>query len=83
MAYGIYYQADVVKKEAYMVTSTLRFSEHVAFDRCVDVENSIFEFFIAPGLEDEFVHIMKALQTAGYITAFTRLDNRLEQGQEL
>ena len=53
-------QADVTKELCWMVTSSLRFSEYVAFDRAFDAEQSVFEFFVAPDLE--FISLIMSTQ---------------------
>lgn len=72
----LYYQARVQKKLCWMVTSTLRFSEHVVFDRCFDKKESIFEFFVAPGLEDVFLDIMHKLEKKDVISELQKMENR-------
>jgi len=54
MQYSLYFQAHVKKELCWIVSSTLRFTEYVAFDRTLDKEQSIFEFFVAPDLQDVF-----------------------------
>lgn len=75
----LYYQAQVEKKLCWMVTSSLRLTEHVVFDRCFDKEKSIFEFFVAPGLENVFLDIMKKLEARNVISQLEKKENRLVQ----
>ena len=77
MKYSFYYQAHVQKEVCWMVTATVRYLDHVAFDRTIDKENSIFEFYVAPDLEDEFVHLAHRLLKAGVFLTFEKLPNRL------
>lgn len=77
MSYSIYYQARVQKELCWMVTSTLRFTEHVAFDRTVDKEGSIFEFFVAPDLEEAFLDVAHKLLKKGVFLDLQKLPNRL------
>jgi len=46
-----------------------RFSyhEHLAFDRAFNVEDSVFEFFVAPDFEDDFLRVMLVLEKAGMV----------------
>ena len=43
--YSLYFQAQVNKKETWFLAATLRSFEHLAFDRTVDKQAGIFEFF--------------------------------------
>jgi len=77
MNYSIYYQARVQKELCWMVTSTMRYAEHVAFDRTVDKENSVFEFFVTPNLEHVFLDIAHKLLDRGVFLDLKKLPNRL------
>ncbi|MBI2344684.1 hypothetical protein HYV10_01270 [Candidatus Dependentiae bacterium] len=77
MSYSVYYQARVQKELCWFVTSTVRFCEHVAFDRTIDKEESIFEFFVAPDLEEAFLDIAYKLLKKGVFLDFKKMPNRL------
>ncbi len=77
MNYSIYYQAHVQKELCWMVTATIRFMDHVAFDRTIDKENSIFEFYVAPDLEDEFLQVAHRLLKRKIFLNLQKLPNRL------
>ncbi len=77
MNYSLYFQADVKKELCWMVTSSLRFTEYVAFDRAFDREQSIFEFFVSPDMEDVFLNVMQKLQEVGVIVTLKKMPNRL------
>lgn len=77
MKYCLYYQAFIKKELCWLVTSTLRYSEHVAFDRCFDKDKSIFEFFVAPELESVFLAIMQKFQEHNISSHLVKLSNRL------
>jgi hypothetical protein len=77
MKYSIYYQARVQRELCWMVTSTLRFCDHVAFDRTIDKEDSIFEFFVAPDLEGEFLAIARCLLKRKVLLDLHKLPNRM------
>jgi hypothetical protein len=78
MNYSLYYQAHVVPQTAWYVTAATRSFEHLAFDRTIDVKNSIFEFFVPSDMESYFLEIMNSLQAQGYIQNLQKLPNRLE-----
>jgi hypothetical protein len=77
MNYSIYYQARVQKELCWFVTSTVRFCEHVAFDRTIEKDESIFEFFVAPDMEQEFLDVAHKLLKRGVFLDLQKLPNRL------
>ncbi|AXK60533.1 hypothetical protein [Candidatus Chromulinivorax destructor] len=77
MKYCLYYRAKIEKELCWIVTSTLRYSEYLVFDRCYDKEQSIFEFFVAPDLQDVFVSIMATFEKHGIVSQLQFLPNRL------
>lgn len=77
MKYCVYYRAKIEKELCWLVTSTLRYSEYVAFDRCYDKEQSIFEFFVAPDFDYVFINIISVFQKHGIVTQVELLPNRL------
>lgn len=84
MKYCLYYRAKIQKELCWLVTSTLRYSEYLAFDRCYDKENSIFEFFVAPDFHDVFMLIMTKFQKHGIATEVQQLPNRLlDQNEQI
>ncbi len=83
MKYCLYYRAKIKKELCWLVTSTLRYSEHLAFDRCYDKENSIFEFFVAPDFQDVFLSIMEKFEKNGISSCLEQMPNRLLDENEL
>lgn len=77
MQYSLYYQARVQKELCWMVTATIRFMDHVAFDRTVDKEQSIFEFYVAPDLEAEFLSVANRLIKHKVFLTLEKLPNRM------
>lgn len=78
MNYCLYYQAYVVPSHCWYLTAILRSFEHMAFDRTVDVENSIFEFFVPPVMQPHFLKLMDYFQQQGIIQNLSLLPNRFE-----
>jgi hypothetical protein len=83
MKYCLYYRAKIKKELCWLVTSTLRYSEHLAFDRCYDKENSIFEFFVAPDLNSVFLSIMAKFEKHGIASECQQIPNRLLDPNEV
>lgn len=73
--YSSYYQARVQKEFCWILTSTVRFADHMVFDRCLDKEQSIFEFFVTPGLEEDFERTMAKLAAKGIVFDLVRLES--------
>ena len=77
MVYCSYYQAHVIPETGWFVVAALKSYEHLAFDRTVDVDRSIFEFFVTPDAEHTFLQVMHYLHERGYIDNLVKLPNRL------
>ncbi|MCL4361332.1 DUF4911 domain-containing protein [Candidatus Dependentiae bacterium] len=76
--YCNYYQAVVKQKDVWFFVATLRSFEHLTFDRTLDKQKSIFEFFVPKDLEKEFEKIMQIYIGYNIISDFQKLTNRLE-----
>lgn len=83
MNYCSYYQATIRREDCWFLTSIIRSYEHVAFDRTVDVERSIFEFFVPEAMEAEFLQIMHYFQEQGIAVDVVKLPNRLMDESEI
>lgn len=77
MKYSLYYQVHVTKEYCWMLSSTLKFVEHVAFDRMIDKEQGKFEFFVAPDLEEVFLDMMHKLEQKKVVYNIQKLQNRM------
>ena len=77
MNYCLYYQAHVEPARCWYLTAILRSHEHVAFDRTIDVEHSIFEFFVPADSEHMFLQIMSFFQDKGIVHNLQKQPNRL------
>lgn len=53
-SYCSYYQAHIKRPYCWFLVAVLRSFEHVAFDRTIDKNNSIFEFFVPHDTEKYF-----------------------------
>lgn len=79
MKYSLYFQAYVTKELCWLLSATLKYCEHLAFDRTIDKEKSIFEFFVSQELEHVFIDVMNALQERGVIKRYQKMQNRLQK----
>ncbi len=77
LLFSSYYQAHIKREMCWFVTATLRSYEHLAFDRTLDPEASLFEFFVSPGSESCFLELMNYYQQEGLVSNVVKLHNRL------
>ena len=82
IAYSAYYQVSVNKSKGWFFVGILRSYENVAFDRTLDKETSLFEVFVAPHSEAEFLDVMQLLANRQVITNLKKLPNRLQTKDE-
>jgi len=75
--YCSYYQAVIDRTNAWFVVTVLKSFEHTVLDRTIDVAESLFEFFVPPAMEEQFISVMKRLQELGYVSELQKLPNRL------
>jgi len=80
--YSSYYQAHVQKELCWFVAATLRSYEHLAFDRTLDQSSSLFEFFVTPSMEQNFLEIMSYYQKENMVSNLVKLPNRLINSAE-
>jgi len=78
LLYCSYYQAQVERELCWFVTACLRSYEHVSFDRTLDPETSLFEFFVPESTEEYFLEIMAYFEKEDLIRNLQKLPNRLE-----
>ena len=84
MNYCVYYQALVDKPLCWYVVAILKSYEHLAFDRTLDISTNLFEFYVPPAREQEFVDLMTYFQDQQLIKGLKKLSNRLaDPSQEL
>lgn len=78
-----YYTAYVLPEQAWFVVAGLKGFEHVAFDRTIDAQNSIFEFFVPAEKEPLFCQIMDYFVSCEYVSDLQKKENRLINEAEL
>ncbi len=75
--YCSYYQAYVLRSECWFVVAVLKSFEHMSFDRTLDTETSLFEFYVPPTTERYFLELMEYFIDNGFVTDLRKLPNRL------
>lgn len=75
--YSLYYVGQFERKKCWLLSSVMRGTEHVAFDRCINKEESIFEFFVPQSTESIFLESMNYLKKEGVLLSLEKKENRL------
>jgi hypothetical protein len=78
MSYCLYFQSRVKKEKVWFLTSVLRSCEHLVLDRTIDLENSIFEFFVPSDFRDEFISLMEFFEEKKIISDLSEIPNRFK-----
>jgi hypothetical protein len=68
----------VKREKAWLLVGIIRSFEHLVFERTLDKEKSIFEFFVPADLEHYFLELMKYFEQQNIISNFRQVPNRLE-----
>ena len=74
---SLYYQANVERSKCWFVVAALKSFEHVCFDRTLDKEASLFEFFVAPDMRDIFLEVMAYFEKKNLVRNLRELPNRI------
>lgn len=81
-SYCSYYQAHVERESCWFVVAILKSYEHLAFDRTIDTESSLFEFFVPFSTESYFLELIAHLESKGLVRDLKKLPNRLFDGSQ-
>jgi hypothetical protein len=82
MLYSSYYQARVEKSQTWFVVGVLRSFEHLVFDRTIDKERGIIEYYVPADLEQYFLEVMEYFAAHNIVHDLVKLPNRLQDPQE-
>ncbi len=75
--YCSYYVGHIKREKVWLLTAMLRGSEHVVFDRTIDVKESLFEFFVPVDMEHIFLELTDFFKKEGLLLSLTKKENRL------
>ncbi|MCF7900178.1 hypothetical protein K9K77_01580 [Candidatus Babeliales bacterium] len=75
--YSLYYVAKTDRSRGWFLASTVRGTEHLCFDRCLDKEKAIFEFFVPEKMEEPFLDLMNYLKKEAVVFSLEKKENRL------
>jgi len=77
MDYCSYYQAQIDRQMTWFFVGCLKSYDHLAFDRTLDAESGLFEFFVPVDMEVHFLKFMDYFQDKEIVSNFKKLPNRL------
>lgn len=77
MSYCLYFQALVSKKDTWFFVATIRSYDHMMFDRTLNTDQGLFEFFVPQDYEQQFVKVMEYYVRSGIVQNLEKLSNRL------
>lgn len=77
---GFYYQAKVTPERCWFFAAVLRAQEHLCFDRTLDKNTNVFEFFVPRGQVQEFESLMRYFAREGIVSSLAQLPNRFANG---
>ncbi len=84
MLYCSYYQVTIDRPQGWFIGATIHSFEHLAFERTIDAEAGINEYFVPQELEEQFLDCIDGLVRMGVIKEVKKLPNRLsEQGSQV
>lgn len=81
--YCPYYTANVDRHQSNYFVAIIKAFDNMVFDRTIDVDQSLFEFFVAPAYEQQFLDVMSLFEKQGLVANLRKLPNRLESPEEL
>ena len=76
-AYCKYYQAHVKDGDATLLVGVLKNVGHICFDRTIDADSGLFEFFVPADQEGIFLAIMDEFKAMESVRGLRELPNRL------
>ena len=74
--YCSYYHVRFIKKTIWFVVGVLRAEDNIVFERAFDGESDLFEFFVPPGREFEFLRLIDVLRHRGHVVSLEQKPNR-------
>ncbi len=77
MDYCSYYQAQIDRQQTWFFVGCLKSFEHIAFDRTLDAQEGIFEFFVPADMEASFLEFMQYFVDKKIVGNLKKLPNRL------
>lgn len=78
MSYSLYFVAKLNRSTIWFVSGCIRNQGRLAFERSLDPKNDLFEFFVTPAYEQEFVAFAELMLSKGHFIFYHQQPNRLK-----
>lgn len=79
MAFCSYFQARIEREQTWLFVALLRSNEHLCFDRTLDTQQGLFEFFVPEKNVSRFITLMRGFEAMHLLTDLQALPNRLAE----
>ena len=66
------YIGKIQRERAWLLSSVMRGTEHIAFDRCFDKQQGLYEFFVPHDTESIFLETMAYLTQQGVLLSLEK-----------
>ena len=76
--YCQYFQANLLREKIWFVVGALKSQENLCFDRALDKQTNLFEFFVPIKCVPEFLRCMHYFQDLGYLFNLEQKTNRVQ-----
>lgn len=77
MQESIYYQAHIDRQLCWFVLAAFKSFEHLCFDRTLNAEENLIEFYVSPQANNVFLEIMDYFQKQNLVFNVRQLPNRI------
>ena len=77
-SYSLYFQATLLRDKIWFVVGALKSQENLCFDRALDKQKNLFEFFVPQARLAEFLACMKYFEVQGYLCNLEQKPNRVQ-----
>ncbi|MFS8506726.1 MAG: hypothetical protein LVQ75_01165 [Candidatus Babeliales bacterium] len=67
-----HYIGKIQRERAWLLSSVMRGTEHIAFDRCFDKQQGLYEFFVPQDTESIFLETMGYLAKEGVLLSLEK-----------
>ena len=75
--YSLYFQANLLREKIWFVVGALKSQENLCFDRALDKQENLFEFFVPEARLTEFLQCMAYFEKQGYLFNLQQKPNRV------
>lgn len=75
--YCHYFQATLLREKIWFVVGALKSQENLCFDRALEKQTNLFEFFVPTECVPEFLRCMRYFQEQGFVFNLEQKPNRV------